>query len=151
MSGGPAFGGLPVITIAARPVGRTAGHGDLGAAGVHARLSGASRRRAPPGAGRGPRGRGGGQPATGYRANAVGVPDRVPTRCPKEASLLIASGATDMKVCRQMGHAKVETTKNIYGHLFAKDQAEILNAMNQAVTRHYVEDDEAAQPDEQAA
>ena len=64
------------------------------------------------------------------------------------ASLLIASGATDMQVCRQMGHSKVETTKNIYGHLFAQDQAFILKAMNQAVTRLYVQDDDA---NEQAA
>jgi integrase len=64
------------------------------------------------------------------------------------ASLLIASGATDLQVARQMGHSKVETTKNIYGHLFAQDQASILNAMNQAVTRLYVQDDE---PGEQAA
>ncbi len=35
------------------------------------------------------------------------------------ASLLIASGATDMQVTNQMGHSKIETTKNIYGHLFA--------------------------------
>ena len=34
------------------------------------------------------------------------------------ASLLIASGATDMQVAHQMGHSKVETTKNSYGHLF---------------------------------
>jgi hypothetical protein len=39
--------------------------------------------------------------------------------------------------------------KNIYGHLFAQDQAFILKAMNQAVTRLYVQDDEAH--DEQAA
>jgi integrase len=65
------------------------------------------------------------------------------------ASLLIASGASDTQVCRQMGHSKVETTKNIYGHLFAQDQAAILHAMNQAVTRLYVQDDEA--DDEQAA
>lgn len=31
------------------------------------------------------------------------------------ASLLIASGATDMQVANQMGHSRVETTKNIYG------------------------------------
>jgi integrase len=31
------------------------------------------------------------------------------------ASLLIASGATDMQVAHQMGHSRVETTKNIYG------------------------------------
>jgi integrase len=51
------------------------------------------------------------------------------------ASLLIASGASDMQVARQMGHSKIETTKNIYGHLFAQDQAEILGALNQAVSR----------------
>ena len=38
------------------------------------------------------------------------------------ASLLIASGATDMQVTNQMGHSKIETTKNIYGHLFAQDR-----------------------------
>jgi integrase len=32
------------------------------------------------------------------------------------ASLMIASGASDMKVAYQMGHSKVETTKNIYGN-----------------------------------
>jgi len=34
-----------------------------------------------------------------------------------------------------MGHSKVETTKNIYGHLFAQDRASILDAMNEAVSR----------------
>jgi integrase len=53
------------------------------------------------------------------------------------ASLLIASGATDMQVAHQMGHSKVETTKNIYGHLFAQDRASVLEAMNQAVSRLY--------------
>jgi len=37
-----------------------------------------------------------------------------------------------------MGHSKIETTKNIYGHLFAQDRALILDAMNQAVSRLYV-------------
>jgi len=32
------------------------------------------------------------------------------------ASLLIASGAADMQVTNQMGHSKIETTKNIYGN-----------------------------------
>jgi hypothetical protein len=40
---------------------------------------------------------------------------------------------------------KIETTKNIYGHLFAQDRAFILEAMNQAVSRLYVEDDSAEQ------
>lgn len=53
------------------------------------------------------------------------------------ASLLIASGATDMQVAHQMGHSKVETTKNIYGHLFAQDRASVLDAMNEAVSRLY--------------
>ena len=57
------------------------------------------------------------------------------------ASLLIASGATDMQVANQMGHSRIETTKNIYGHLFAQDRASILKAMNQAVTRLYVQED----------
>lgn len=61
------------------------------------------------------------------------------------ASLLIASGATDMQVTNQMGHSKIETTKNIYGHLFAQDRAFILKAMNQAVSRLYVQDDTEGQ------
>jgi integrase len=56
------------------------------------------------------------------------------------ASLLIASGASDMQVARQMGHSKIETTKNIYGHLLAQDRASILDAMNQAVSRLHVYD-----------
>ncbi len=54
------------------------------------------------------------------------------------ASLLIASGASDVQVAHQMGHSKIETTKNIYGHLFAQDRTPILDAMNQAVSRLYV-------------
>jgi integrase len=57
------------------------------------------------------------------------------------ASLLIASGATDMQVTSQMGHRKIETTKNIYGHLFAQDRGAILKAMNQAVSRLYIQDE----------
>jgi hypothetical protein len=53
------------------------------------------------------------------------------------ASLLIASGASEMQVAHQMGHSKIETSKNIYGHLFASGRAEILDAMNQAVSRVY--------------
>jgi len=43
-----------------------------------------------------------------------------------------------MQVARQMGHSRIETTKNIYGHLFAQDQVAILDALNQAVSRLYV-------------
>ena len=57
------------------------------------------------------------------------------------ASLLIASGASDMQVTTQMGHSRIETTKNIYGHLFAQDRAEILRAMNAAVSRLYVQEE----------
>jgi hypothetical protein len=42
-----------------------------------------------------------------------------------------------VQVAHQMGHSKIETTKNIYGHLFAQDRALILDAMNQAVSRLY--------------
>jgi integrase len=58
------------------------------------------------------------------------------------ASLLIASGASDVQVAHQMGHSKIETTKNIYGHLFAQDRATILDAMNQAVTRLFAYEDQ---------
>ena len=54
------------------------------------------------------------------------------------ASLLIASGASDVQVAAQMGHSRVETTKNIYGHLFAQDRQSIVGAMNDAVSRLYV-------------
>jgi Phage integrase family len=62
------------------------------------------------------------------------------------ASLLIASGATDMQVANQIGRSKIETTKNIYGHLFAQDRASILKATNQAVTRLYVQADKDDSP-----
>ena len=58
-------------------------------------------------------------------------------------STSFASGATDMQVTNQMGHSKIETTKNIYGHLFAQDRAQILRAMNAAVSRLYVHEDRA--------
>lgn len=71
------------------------------------------------------------------------------------ASLLIASGATDMQVAYQMGHSRIETTKNIYGHLFTQDRASILEAMNQAVSRLYAyegsEDDGKGEASGQAA
>jgi len=38
---------------------------------------------------------------------------------------------------RQEGRRLPETTKNIYGHLFAQDRTLILDAMNQAVSRLY--------------
>jgi hypothetical protein len=47
-----------------------------------------------------------------------------------------------------MGRSKIETTKTIYGHLFAQDQASILKAMNQAVTRLYVQDDASDDADQ---
>jgi hypothetical protein len=46
-----------------------------------------------------------------------------------------------------MGHSRIETTKNIYGHLFAQDRAFILKAINQAVSRlhvHETTDEDAA-------
>jgi hypothetical protein len=45
-----------------------------------------------------------------------------------------------MQVAHQMGHSKIETTKNIYGHLWAQDRASILDSMNQAVSRLRVYD-----------
>jgi hypothetical protein len=42
-----------------------------------------------------------------------------------------------------MGHSTIETTKNIYGHLFAQDRTAVLSALNQAVSRlHAYESDE---------
>jgi hypothetical protein len=48
-----------------------------------------------------------------------------------------------MQVAHQMGHSKIETTKNIYGHLFAQDRHSILDAMNEAVGRLYANEDTA--------
>jgi integrase len=53
------------------------------------------------------------------------------------------SGASDIQVAHQMGHSRIETTKNIYGHLFAQDRTSILDAMNQAVSRLYAYEDQA--------
>jgi hypothetical protein len=51
-----------------------------------------------------------------------------------------------------MGHSKVETTKNIYGHLFAQDRADVLAATNQAVSRlHAYDDTESGEEAGQAA
>jgi integrase len=61
------------------------------------------------------------------------------------ASLLIASGASDVQVANQMGHSKIETTKNIYGHLFAQDRTAILEAINEAVSRLYVQAEDSAE------
>ena len=36
-----------------------------------------------------------------------------------------------------MRHNRVETTKNIYGHLLAQDRAFVLTTMNRAVSRLY--------------
>jgi integrase len=58
------------------------------------------------------------------------------------ASMLIASGASDIQVARQMGHSKIETTKNIYGHLFAQDRTAILDALKQAVSRLHAYENE---------
>jgi hypothetical protein len=40
-------------------------------------------------------------------------------------------------VAHQMGNSRIETTKSIYGHLFAQDRASILDAVDQAVSRLY--------------
>ena len=40
-----------------------------------------------------------------------------------------------------IGHSRIETTKNIYGHLFAQDRAFILKAINQPVSRLHVHGD----------
>jgi integrase len=60
------------------------------------------------------------------------------------ALLLIASGASDVQVANQMGHRRVETTKNIHGHLFSQDRAFLIKTLNDAVSRLYVEEEEAA-------
>ena len=63
------------------------------------------------------------------------------------ASLLIASGASDIQVVHQMGHSRIETTKNIYGHLLAQDRVSVLDAMNQAVSRLYAYESQGSEED----
>jgi len=63
----------------------------------------------------------------------------------------MASGASDVQVARQMGHAKIETTKNIYGHLFAQGQAAILDALNEAVSRLHAYEEAGDSGDEEVA
>jgi len=47
-----------------------------------------------------------------------------------------------------LGHSRVETTKNIYGHLFTRDRSSLLDAMNAAVGRlHVASDEEENTPD----
>jgi integrase len=92
-------------------------------------------------------------PAQGYTA---ANPDGIISYTAHElrhvcASLLIASGASDVQVARQMGHAKIETTKNIYGHLFAQGQAAILDALNEAVSRLHAYEEAGDGGDEEVA
>ena len=53
------------------------------------------------------------------------------------ASLLIASGASDVQVAHRLGHSKIETTKKHLRSPVAQDRGLILDAMNQAVSRLY--------------
>lgn len=55
------------------------------------------------------------------------------------ASILIATpGITDVMIANQMGHAKVETVKDIYAHLFAIEHDDLLTAINATVSRLWV-------------
>lgn len=55
------------------------------------------------------------------------------------ASILIATpGITDVMIANQMGHAKVETVKDIYAHLFAINHDDLLAAINATVSRLWV-------------
>lgn len=57
------------------------------------------------------------------------------------ASFLIGTkGWTDVQIANQMGHAKVQTTKNIYAHLFAMDRAALLAALNDRIATLHVVD-----------
>jgi hypothetical protein len=46
-----------------------------------------------------------------------------------------------MQVAAQMGHSKIEMTKNIYGHLFAEDRSALLDALDAAMSRLHVAED----------
>ena len=48
------------------------------------------------------------------------------------------------QISRLVGHSSSTTTETIYRNLFAQDRAFILKAMNQAVSRLYVQDEQAA-------
>ena|SRR5262249_31937423 len=53
----------------------------------------------------------------------------------------IASGASGTRLAHQVGYSRIETTKNIYGHLFSQARAFVLEAMNLAVRRLYAYED----------
>lgn len=46
------------------------------------------------------------------------------------ASLLIRSGANQLEIKKELGHTKIETTLNHYGHLFREDQETTLRRAN---------------------
>lgn len=58
------------------------------------------------------------------------------------ASFMIGTeGWTDKQIANQMGHAKIQTTINIYGHLFTMDRPRLLEALNARVASLSVIDD----------
>lgn len=77
-----------------------------------------------------------GEPVIGYSAHQLRH---------VAASLLIASGATELDVMNQMGHSSINTTYAIYGHLFEKDRSDLLDRLNRKITGLYaVEADPSA-------
>jgi integrase len=65
---------------------------------------------------------------------------RVSTKHGSLSALSRGRAVADTQVATQMGHAKVETTKNIYGHLFDADRTALLRAMNATASRLYAND-----------
>ena len=71
--------------------------------------------------------------ATGETSASTPAVPPLSTQCPRFPAGLNAVAVLSV--------SKIETTKNIYGHLFAQDRAFVLKAINQAVSRLYVHED----------
>lgn len=66
-------------------------------------------------------------------AAAIGVPDlRFHGLRHTYAALLIAQGANPLAVQQRLGHASIEVTLNVYGHLFPHLDQQVTDALNDA-------------------
>lgn len=63
------------------------------------------------------------------------------------ASLLIELGFSPILISERLGHEKIETTLNIYGHLYPNKHAEVATKLQEIVSNQYQSDDkEPKQP-----
>lgn len=66
-------------------------------------------------------------------AAAIGIPDlRFHDLRHTYAALLIAQGANPLAVQQRLGHASIEVTLNVYGHLFPHIDQQVTDALSEA-------------------